>query len=169
VWDVAVTELLKLLPVFFGVFLAFSLDRAIDWLKDRRNKQGLLSRLHTELGEIKEKLTGEGHLHFPDIWDSAISSGQIRLLDAEQVRRLSSVYRDVKAVEYEARRVRDLAEEIRVAKAKGHVPNELNYLWSQYSALQRNSEEKLREKVEELLKEKWWENSIARQSVIDRE
>jgi hypothetical protein len=34
-------------------------------------------------------------------------------------------------------------------------PNELNFSWSQYSALQRNSDEKLRRKIEELLKEKW--------------
>ena len=154
------TELVKLLPqlavTFFGVFLAFMLDRYIERRKKSQDRSNLLKDLCDELDGIKEKLTGEGHLHFPDIWDSAISSGQIRLLESDQVRKLASVYRDVRRIEYEAMRVRDLAEEYRLAKTKGQVESDLAYLWSRYSATQKDREKKLLEKIKELLKEKWW-------------
>lgn len=156
-------ELLKLLPqlmvTFLGVFLAFTLDRAIDWRKRSKERKALKCDLRNELEEIKGRLTGKGHLHFPDIWDSAVSSGQIRLLNSGQVTKLASVYRDVKGIEYEAKRVRDLAEEYRLAKAKGHVSNDLEYLWSRYSTTQKSREEELLNKIEKLLKEKWFSPS----------
>ena len=159
-WDTVLTELPKYLPqlgvTFLGVFLAFMLDRGIDWYKNRQNKKDLLRDLRNELEGIRDKLTGKGHLHFPDIWDSAISSGPIRLLESEQVRKLASVYRDVRGIEYEAMRVRDLAEEYRLAKAKGRVQSDLEYLWSNYSAIQKDSEKKLLAKIKGLLKENWW-------------
>jgi len=83
-------------------------------------------------------------------------------LDSEQVRKLASIYHKVKGLEYEAKRVRDLAEEIRLAEAQGHAPNDLNslrglkHLWNRYSLVQKDREEKLRKKIVELLKEKWW-------------
>lgn len=164
-WDTIIAELVKYLPqllvTFFGVFLAFMLDRFIDWRRDRHKKQSLLSHLHTELETIKKNLEeklGSGNLHFPDIWDSAISSGQmIRLLDSEQVPKLANVYRDVKAGEYEAKRLRDLAEEVKLTKAKGRVPADLNFMWSQNSASQMSLEKNLLEKIIELLKEEWWQ------------
>lgn len=72
------------------------------------------------------------------------------------MRKLASVYRDVKGAEYEAKRVRDTAEEYRLAKAKGRVPHDLEYLVSDYSSFQRGREKQLLEKIRELFKEKWW-------------
>ena len=158
-WENIWEELARLFPqlvvTFFGVFLAFMLDRAIDWRKKRLDRKCLVRDLRNELEEIRGKLTGNGNLHFPDIWDSAVSSGQIRLLSSEQVMKLASVYRDVKGIEYEAKRVRDLAEEYRLTQAKGQVPSDLKYLWSRYSAILKSNEDELRKKIEELLKEKW--------------
>jgi hypothetical protein len=150
--------LTEFLAGLFGVLLAFTLDRAIDEKKRRQDKEDLLRDLSTELGVIKSNLTGKGNLHFPDIWESAISSGQIRLLDSEQVRKLASIYHDVKGMEYEAIRCRDLAEKIRLEKTKGQTQhlNELTYLWGGYSAGLIGQEKKLLSKIEEILKEEWW-------------
>jgi len=116
-------DIVRLLPqlvvTFVGVFLAFILDRVIDWRKRRQDKKALLRDLRNELKVIGSRLNGKGYLHFPDIWDSAITSGQIRLLSSEQVIKLASVYRDVKGIEYEAKRVRDLAEEYMIGKGNG--------------------------------------------------
>ena len=150
--------LTEFLAGLFGIFLAFTLDRAIDEKKKRQDKKDLLRDLYTELEVIRSNLTGKGNLHFPDIWESAISSGQIRLLESEQVRKLANIYHDVKGTEYEAIRCRDLAEEIRLEKTKGHTQhlNDLTYLWSRYSSVLRDREKRLLTKIEEVLKEKWW-------------
>jgi hypothetical protein len=150
--------LTEFLAGLFGVFLAFTLDRAINEQQKRKDKENLLTDLFTELTVIKRNLNGKGNLHFPDIWESAISSGQIRLLNSEQVRKLASIYHDVKGMEYEAIRCRDLAEKIRLEKTKGHTTylNDLTFLWSGYSAVLRDREKKLLKKIEEILKEKWW-------------
>jgi hypothetical protein len=155
-WVGLIGLLPQLLVTFSGVFLAFMFDRGVDWYRNRQKKRSLRHDLHNELKVIRDKLTGKGNLHFPDIWDSAISSGQIRLLESEQVRKLTSVYRDVKGIEYEAKRVRDLAEEVRIATAKGVLTSDMAFLWNRYTSIQKDRETKLREKINELLEEKWW-------------
>ena len=113
-WDSKATAydyLTEFVAGALGVFLALNLD---DFFKERtkeKERKRLLADLKSELEEISQKLTGRGNLLNPYIWDSAISSGQIRLLDSEQVRELSSIYRDIKSNEYEAIRCRDLGEE----------------------------------------------------------
>ena len=157
-WENFFAELLKLSPqllvTFLGVFLAFSLDRAIDSYNRRQNRKDLLRDLRDELEEIKRKLRGKGNLHFPDIWKSAISSGQIRLLNSEQVTKLARVYRNIQGAEYEARRFRDIAEKYR---AGGRSDKErLEEPLVKFSVVHKRRERKLRGKIEELLKENWW-------------
>ena len=165
-WENFWVELAKLVPqfavTFFGVFLAFSLDRVIDWIYRRRDRNDLLRDLREELEETKSKLTGKGYMLCPDIWDSAISSGQIRLLNSEQVTKLARVYRYIKGTEYEAGRVRDLAEDYRrrerIEVEHGHVPwdsKPLKELWRDYSIRQKSREEITRTMIEEILKEEW--------------
>ena len=141
-----------------GVFLALNLD---DFFKEKtkeKEKKRLLTDLKTELEGISNKLTGRGNLLNPYIWDSAISSGQIRLLDSEQARELSSIYREVKSNEYEAIRCRDLGEEFRLAEARDHKDElkGLNLVWGKYSIILRDREENLKKRVDEALKKDWW-------------
>jgi len=154
----ALAELLKWVPqlivTFLGVFLAFTLDRLIDWHKRKQNKSDLLRDLHDELEESRDKLTGKANLHFPDIWKSAISSGQIRLLTSEQVRKLARVYRGIQATEYDAKWVKQAREDYLTCDYS--VRAKLEERWIQYSDLQRKRENELRERIKELLKEKWW-------------
>lgn len=153
------TELNKLLPqlgvTFVGVFLAFLLDRAIDWHKRKQKIKDLLRDLREELEESRDKLTGNANLHFPDIWKSAISSGQIRLLNSEQVTQLARVYRDIQAIEYNAKWVKQAREDF---VAAGHPTRRtlLKDRWKKYSKIQREREENLRKEIESILREKWW-------------
>jgi len=146
----------ELLITFLGVFLAFTLDRAIDMYYNRRDRRDLLRDLHNELEETKGKLTGAASMLYPDIWDSAISSGQIRLLKSEQVTKLARVYRYIKGTQYEAMRLRDAAEDYRRKTSRGIVKAELHLRWQSYSVAQLEREEELRKRIDEILKEKWW-------------
>ena len=166
-WESFLAELVRLFPqfavTFLGVFLAFLLDRAIDWRNRRRDRRDLLRDLRDELEETKDKLTGKALMLYPDIWDSAISSGQIRLLNSEQVTKLAKVYRLIKGTEYEAGRVRDVAEDYRkrerIEVEHGLVlwdSKPLKKLWRDYSIKQKSREKITRKMIEEILKEKWW-------------
>jgi len=133
------------------------LNRAIDVRNRGQDKRDLLRDLHDELKETRSKLTGKANLLFPDIWKSAISSGQIRLLNSEQVTKLARVYRDIQATEYDAKWVKQAREDY---QAEGH-PTTLKILldrWVEYSKRQEEREKDLCKKIEEILKEKWWNN-----------
>lgn len=158
-WEDFWVELAKLFPqlavTFLGVFLAFSLDRAIDWGKRKQDRRDLLHDLREELEESKKKLTSQGILLYPDIWESAISSGQIRLLNSEQVTKLARVYRFIKGTDYEATRVRDVGEDYE-GKRLREDSIALSERWRELSTILKQREAKLRNMIEEILKEKWW-------------
>jgi hypothetical protein len=101
---------LELAVTFSGVFLAFMLDRVIDWRKEQQAKKELLKNLSCELNELKKSLTGDAYKLYPDIWDSAVTSGKLELLNSEQLTKLTNVYRKIKGTDYEAVRVRDAKE-----------------------------------------------------------
>ena len=61
----------------------------------------------------------------PDIWDSAIASGKLYLLDPEQQTKLTNVYRIIKGTDYEAVRVRDAKEDFEITHS-----NESRNNWS---------------------------------------
>lgn len=152
------SEFLKLFPqllvTFLGVFLAFMLDRGIDVRNRRRDKRDLLRDLRDELEETKGNLNGKGLMLYPDVWDSAVSSGQIRLLNSDQVTKLARVYRYVKGTEYEAKRRRDAFEEYKThAVAFESYAEEIMKSWNE---AQMKREKILRKMIEELLGEKWW-------------
>lgn len=64
-----VTLALELAVTFFGVFLAFMLDRFIDWRKEQQTKTEMLKNLSCELKELKKFLTGDAYRLYPDVWD----------------------------------------------------------------------------------------------------
>jgi hypothetical protein len=156
VYNQTVTLSWELLATFLGVFAAFSLDRLIDWIKNFRSREDLKRDLRNELEEIRGKLTGRGLRLYPDIWDSAISSGQIRLLNSEQVRKLRNVYDLVKGTDYEAMRVRDAAIDFEKAKAGQQKDTSLwEQRWAEYSQHGIQREKELRAMIENILKEDW--------------
>ena len=71
---------LELLVTFAGVFLAFMLDRLIDWRRDEKIKKVLLRNIAHELKRLKVDLTGEVKRLDHDIYDSAVASGRLNFL-----------------------------------------------------------------------------------------
>ena len=93
------------------------------------------------------------------------------MLKSEQIRKLKAVYDHVEGIEVEATRVRDLAEDFRRAPSgimslkdgrriedteQIWHKNFLHKLWTDYSSVHTTRENELREKIDEILKEKWW-------------
>ena len=139
---------------FLGILIGFSIERYRESGKKNQDRKDLLRDLHDELEEIKGKLTGKAFMLYPDIWDSAISSGQIRLLNSEQVTKLAKVYRQIKGTEYEAQWVRRAGEDHRSCDTP--LRDKLWRRWNTLSNIQRDREKKLRAEIDELLEEKWW-------------
>lgn len=157
-------ELVRLWPqfavTFLGVFLAFGLDRTIDWWKNRGAKNDLLRDLHDELETTKNKIppqTKDVLMLYPEVWDSTISSGQIRLLNSEQVKKLTVLYREIKGTQYEAEWVRRAVEEFN--NVPENEKSRRDWLKNRYKLLWRRQTARgggLTEKIEAILQEKWW-------------
>jgi hypothetical protein len=165
-WEDFWTDLLRLLPQFVatisGVFLAFSLDRAIDWINRRRDRKKLLRNLHTELVETKTKLfpkTQSVVLLYPDMWDSAISSGATSLLSSDQIVKLAKVYRYIKGTHYEAEWVRRAIEEFNnVPRAEKEKKQWLRIRYEELWDRHFNRGKDLSNRIESILREKWWDS-----------
>jgi hypothetical protein len=145
-----VTLVLELSVTFFGVFLAFMLDRLIDWRKEQQAKKELLKNLSCELNELKKSLTGEALRLYPNIWDSAISSGKLELLNSEQLHKLTNVYRKIKETDYEAVRIRDAKEAYML-----HMNPEARKDWSILLNAHSTRMEETKALIDEVLKERW--------------
>jgi len=145
-----VALILELVVTFSGVFLAFMLDRVIDWRKEQKTKKELLRNLACELNRMKDNLTGDAYRLYPDIWDSAIASGKLDLLDPEQQTKLTNVYRLIKGTDYEAIRVRDAKEAFEITHS--------NEARNNYSILGSRHTERMQKTIDAIngvLKESW--------------
>ena len=145
-----VALVLELSVTFFGVFLAFMLDRLIDWRKEQQAKKELLKNLSYELNELKKSLTGDAYRLYPDVWDSAVSSGQLNLLSSEQLNKLTKVYHTVKGTDYEAIRVRDAKE----AYMLNGTPDARKD-WGILSIAHKTRMEETMAEIDSVLKEHW--------------
>ncbi|MGD0204551.1 MAG: hypothetical protein ABSC20_11690 [Candidatus Bathyarchaeia archaeon] len=145
-----VTLALELIVTFSGVFLAFMLDRVIDWRKEQQAKKELLKNLSCELNELKNSLTKDAPKLYPDIWDSAVASGQLELLDSEQLTKLTNVYRKIKGTDYEGTRVRDAKD----AFEETSSPDARKHYSIQSQAHEKRIEE-TKALIDEVLNEPW--------------
>jgi len=76
-----VTLALEMLVTFAGVFLAFMLDRLIDWRRDEKIRKVLLRNMAHELNRVKDDLaSGEVKRLTHDVYDSAVASGRLNFL-----------------------------------------------------------------------------------------
>ena len=101
---------LELLVIFAGVFLAFMLDRLVDWTRDRKARHYLLGLIAFELNTVKKTMDGESAREYPylyhDAYDSAVASGKLNLLTSEQVIKIVGVYLKIRSSNYGAIRAR---------------------------------------------------------------
>jgi hypothetical protein len=149
-----ITLALELTVTFAGVFLAFMLDRAIDWNKERQTRNELIKNIACELKEMKKILTGDAYKLYPDVWDSAVASGKLELLNSDQLAKLTNVYRKIKGTDYEAVRVRD-AKEAYMNGNRHHIPNGAHENWNSLSSTHITRMEETKALIDEVLKEPW--------------
>lgn len=159
------------LPPFFGVLTAFLVERLWHRYSNRKERQKLLQDLKKELESCSKLLVGEGNLCPRDMWLSGVSSGLVRLIPTEPRNELASLYFKIESHNYEAEKVRDVS--ILSASDKGK-PQDLimikpvmkespaaflthtEMLHYQLSKRLIDSEKKLREDIESLLKKLKW-------------
>ena len=106
-------------PEFFAVLLAFitgiGTDRLVEERRNRQERKALLNALRIELEAIKEIAITRRERLYPDEWDSAISSGQLRLLSFQQKKKLAKIFRFITEIDYERRLVKDAEEDYKRA------------------------------------------------------
>jgi len=114
-----------------GVFLAFAFNRLWQDHKDDETRKRLTSDICGELRRIRERLTDKGNLLRRPIWNSAIASGQLKLLGKEIVRELAEAYEDIENTEYTAIKSRECNDLIKKATSKKEIealkPHKLHF------------------------------------------
>jgi hypothetical protein len=145
-----VTLALELLVTFAGVFLAFTLDRLIDYRKEQRIKHVLLRNLAHELKRLKEALSGEAKRLDHDIYDSAVASGRLNFLASEQLMEITDVYTKIKNTDIRAMSV-IIARDAFDRSKSDHHQKEYSFLKNAYN-IRKQEAGKL---IDEILKEPW--------------
>jgi hypothetical protein len=144
-----------------GIVAGFTLERRREQTKDDQTKKDFLNLMRNELTEIKGKIPPQTKIPlmlYPEVWDSFVSSGLLRLLSAEQVTKLSSVYRFIKGFQYEAEWVRRVVEEYESIPDTMRAEKETSN--RRYRLLQDAYERhgiQLSQAIEKILGEKWLE------------
>lgn len=139
-----------------GILFGFGIERNIELKRKTEDKKDLIKDIKEELIVMKEKLSGNVYLLYPDIWDSAVSSGQIRLLGSKKVRELATIYRSIKGNNYEAQRVRDAKEELE--KYKLSLDSKQISIRNRYVALKNihdARERSLSDRIDRILQKDW--------------
>jgi hypothetical protein len=166
-WEI----LLSFLPPFFGVLAAFLIERLWHRHEDDKDRQKFLEDVRKELESCIKLLAGEGNLCPLDMWHSGISSGLLKLLPNETRTSLASVYFKLENHNYEAEKVRDVSilKVAEMGKPQNIVKLEpvlkdgpsvyrtfLEMLHYQLSLRLIDSEKKLCNEIDDLLKQNMW-------------
>ena len=144
---------LELLVTFAGVFLAFMLDRLIDWRRDEKIKKVLLRNIAHELNRLKDDLTGEAKRISHDVYDSAVASGRLNFLASEQLMKITNVYTKIKNAGTRAMSVIITKEAFDQSKSV-HSQEEYSSLKNLDNAFNITKQEAIKS-IDEILKEPW--------------
>jgi hypothetical protein len=142
---------LELLVTFAGVFLAFMLDRLIDWRRDEKIKKVLLRNMAHELNRVKDDLASvEVKRLTHDVYDSAVASGRLNFLPPEQLMKITNVYAKINNADIRAISV-VVAEEAFDQSKSRHSQEHYSSLKNVYN-VRKQEVSKL---IDEVLKEPW--------------
>ena len=144
---------LELLVTFAGVFLAFMLDRLIDWRRDEKIKKVLLRNIVHELKRVKDDLTGEVKRLDHDVYDSAVASGRLNFLASEQLMKITDVYTKIKNADIRAWSV-IIAKEAFDRSKSDHAQEEYSSLKNLENAYNIRKQDASKS-IDEILKEPW--------------
>jgi hypothetical protein len=144
---------------FLGVIGGLAAQRLYDWLKDEGNKKTLKESLKNELEKCIELLTGQGNLLPTMMWNSTVTSGDVKLLSFNDRTKLSQIYFNIENHNYEAKRVRDIAVMVNKRGSGGSL-DKLNIdaeaYWKKLSVILSQQERFLKEKIATTLKDPLW-------------
>jgi hypothetical protein len=159
-WQTFLQSLAAFLPPFFGVLLAFFLQRVWSWIENRRAKKKLKENIESELKKCLPLLSGKSNLLPTMMWNSTITSGDVKLLSFSDRNKLSTVYSEIENYNYEAKRVRDNAVIAQVGDSKSRVDGMTPPMahWVRSSKALLEVEESLKKRISELLEEPMWKN-----------
>ena len=132
-----------------GVMFAFNLERKLESRRKEQDRKELFVAIRDELEENLGKIKRQKYPLYIDVWSSAISSGQIRLLKSIDVRKFTHIYGRIKEIDYEAIRVRDAEED---AKRTGN--------YGRFNFLQTDQNRRIKtttEIMETTFKDKMWD------------
>ena len=143
---------------FIGVLAAFALERIYSWWRDNQTKGEIKESLRNELERCVELLVGKGNLLPITIWNSTITSGDVKILPFDERRQLSAIYFEIENHNYEAKRVRDgavIAQTGSGGRRLDGMPAPLAH-WTKLSERLKKEEQVLRQKISKLLEAAWW-------------
>jgi len=142
---------------FFGVLGAFVLERLYSWYRDSQNEKKLKESLRSELEKCLALLTGKGNLLPVMMWNSTVTSGDVKLLSYDERTRLSGVYFEIENHNYEAKRVRDSAV-VAQTGSRGVIVDGMDQAkmyWVRLSKALYENEGDLKRRISELLRASW--------------
>lgn len=143
----------KFSAAVLGVLLAFLIDRYWESEKKNEDRKDLSKSLRVELEKIK--LTPITEEIYPDIWDSAISSGKLSLLLSEQVNKLTDLYRRIRELNNERRLVRKCQEDYETGPVNLPSQREKYYKrWKDWELTHKINMDNLNQKIEKILQDK---------------
>ncbi len=136
-----------------GILRGFGIQGLIDDDKDNKMANDFLNLIRNELEEIRNKTADSNNigLLYTDAWDSAVSSGIIRLLNAKQVLELSKIYKSIRDYTLQAK---IFLKKLERSDSFENKKNESQLLETQVEITKANN--KLHNKVNAILKEPWW-------------
>jgi hypothetical protein len=144
----------ELLVTFTGVFLAFMLDRLIDWRRDEKIKKVLLRNMAYELNRVKDDLaSGEVKRLTHDVYDSAVASGRLNFLSPEQLMKITNVYAKINSADIRAISVVVAEEAFDQSKSKLSQLSQEHY--SSLKNVYNARKQEVSKLIDEVLKEPW--------------
>ena len=111
---------------------------------------------YAELKKNSNLLDSHGNILNTDIWDSGISSGSILSIDSKELGELSDLYHQIETNVYEAKICRQ-ASLLHDSLPGGAAKIQARKHWNGLSNLLREREPKLKKRIEDFLKEDFWE------------
>lgn len=114
--------------------------------------------LKNELESCASRLMGKGLLLPTKMWNSTVTSGDVKLLSFDERTQLSSLYFEIENHNYEAKRVRDDAVVARTGPRRVIMKgmDQARAYWERLSKALLENEKILKQRISELLKESWW-------------
>jgi len=169
-----------LVPPFFGVLLAFLVERLWKRCEENKDRKKFLQGIKKELELCAGLLVGRGNLLPTDMWKSGISAGLLKLIPYQTKIEVASIYSRIDCHNYEAEKVRQVSILAATTKEKpkatidaklGDQPVKVKTPWTNAELLHstlsvrlKKEEKSLRDDIYKFLKQDIWDCATSENS-----